>query len=594
MKILGICSGHGATACLVEDGRVVACASEERFRNIKNYIGFPKLAIEWVLRSIHTDRLDNIGLSYRLVNPSLEIREDQKKNIILRVFNIYTPVLWIRNIARFISIYCPQINPVRRFFYNLTFEAAGRISIKKHKRYVSQLCGIDITRIYNNDHHMCHAYAAYYSSPYNKEDALVLTLDAEGDKICATVNTVRDGRFRRIAETPLDRSLGWIYIYVTKYLGMKPNEHEYKVMGLAPYAKEHNVMEVYDKIRNIIYLDPKNPLVFRSAIDTRLSYRFLRKNLEGFRFDNIAGAFQKLTEDLVVEWVKRAIAETGIRTVICGGGVFMNVKVNMKVVNLPEVEKFFAIPSCGDESTPLGSCYIIEERLNGRTQADGINNLYWGPEYSNQYIQEVIKKGNYDTKYKVQYIEDIEVEIAELLSRNKIVARMSGRMEWGARALGNRSILANPSNYDNIRLLNELIKDRDFWMPFAPSIIKEREHDYVVNPKNIPARFMTIAFESTALARQHLVAAIHPYDFTLRPQVVDRDTNPKYYKIIKSFEEKTGIGGVLNTSFNLHGKPIVMGPEQALEVFENSGIEYLALENFLLYKKVYLISSGKK
>ena len=158
-------------------------------------------------------------------------------------------------------------------------------------------------------------------------------------------------------------------------------------------------------------------------------------------------------------------------------------------------------------------------------------------------------------------------------------------MEWGARALGNRSILANPSDPKTVRNINEKIKNRDFWMPFTPSILAERTIDYIVNPKKIFAPYMIITFDSTDLARRHLAAAIHPYDFTVRPQVVKKEWNPRYYNIINEFEKLTGIGAVLNTSFNLHGYPIVLGPKEAIHAFENSELEYLVLENFLIKKR---------
>ena len=161
---------------------------------------------------------------------------------------------------------------------------------------------------------------------------------------------------------------------------------------------------------------------------------------------------------------------------------------------------------------------------------------------------------------------------------------MAGRMEWGARALGNRSILANPSNTDVVMVLNEQMKDRDFWMPFTPSILEERANDYVMNPKKLYTPYMIITFDSTTLARKELKAALHPYDFTARPQFVRKSWNPRYHKILKEFEKLTGIGGVLNTSFNLHGYPIVLGPAEALHAFRKSGLEFLALENYLISK----------
>jgi carbamoyltransferase len=165
-----------------------------------------------------------------------------------------------------------------------------------------------------------------------------------------------------------------------------------------------------------------------------------------------------------------------------------------------------------------------------------------------------------------------------------VVARLAGRMEYGARALGNRSILANPNNPDTVRVINEQMKNRDFWMPFAGTLLAERADDYLENPKHLPSPYMMLAFKTKPLAHKEMRAAMHPYDFTMRPQILEQNHNPAYYRLIKAFEKYTGIGGVLNTSFNLHGFPIVLGPSEAYHAFQNSGLQYLALENHLISK----------
>ena len=192
----------------------------------------------------------------------------------------------------------------------------------------------------------------------------------------------------------------------------------------------------------------------------------------------------------------------------------------------------------------------------------------------------------YENSYKIEYFEDIEIKIAQLLSEYKVVARFWDRCEWGARSLGNRAILGNPSDMKTFYEINDMIKKRDFWMPFAPSILKEDSNLYVRNPKNIDAPYMILALEATKLAKTHLKAALHQADHTLRPQFVDKEMNPYYYKLISSFKELTGIGGILNTSFNLHGYPLVGSLEQAIFTFENSGLNYLALQNYLVSKNV--------
>ena len=200
-------------------------------------------------------------------------------------------------------------------------------------------------------------------------------------------------------------------------------------------------------------------------------------------------------------------------------------------------------------------------------------------------IESAIKETAADKKYKLAKEGNINKKIAELLNLGEIVARFSGRMEWGARALGNRTILMDPRNRDGVRELNAFIKQRDFWMPFAPSVLAERQHDYLINPKNIKAPYMIMAFETTEKGKKELIAALHPYDFTARPQIVDANFNVGYHEVIKEFEKLTGVGAVLNTSFNLHGEPIVCTPKDAISVFERSGLKFLALGDYLLSKK---------
>jgi carbamoyltransferase len=579
LGFLGIYHGHNATAALLDDrGRVLICVSEERFTNKKSYTGFPYCSIRYILQQCKKKiRIEKVGLPFKYMNVVFLSSAEGKGR-----------VEKINRLLSFARLLLLRFNrEIHNLLYGIYTEIIGKRMANNQRRFTSLHLKIPLSKVYCWDHHLCHAYAAYYLSPFNKKDALVLTLDGEGDKLCATVNTVKKGgNFQTLARTPLGNSLGWIYMDLTKYLGMNPNEHEYKVMGLAPYAKEKYGQLVYERIRDWIAVDG---LKFKAKFDTHLSYLFLKKELEGFRFDNIAWAFQKLLEDKICEWVQNCIRETKLATVCCGGGVFMNVKANMRISQLPEVNKLWIMPSAGDESTAIGAAiasYLEYCRERGiKARITPIRGIYWGPAYSNSEIRRFLQKGKWNKKFRVEFYKDIEKVIANLLAKGEIVARLAGRMEWGARALGNRSILANPSNPDIVRTINEYVKARDFWMPFAGSILEERADEYIVNPKKIVGDYMIMAYDSTSLARKELRAALHPYDFTIRPQIVRKEWNPSYYRIIKEFEKITGIGGVLNTSFNLHGYPIVKGPKEAMFVFENSEIRYLAMENYIISKE---------
>ena len=595
MYVLGIHNGHNATACLIKDGEILDCISEERFNHKKNYSGIPKKTLEYILnkRNLKPTDIALIGLSYKYGGGFLKDEENAARLKISKyLFNsLYSAGTAFKKILTRIEIHSQYIQRLNWFLNSSASKFIKRPGWKSETDQIADFLSISSDKIIAFDHHKCHAYSAYFSSPFRQKDALVLTLDGEGDLLCSSVWKARKDKLERIAATPANSSLGLLYMSVTQYLGMKANEHEYKVMGLAPYAKGEKIKLLYDKIKNIITLDPNNPLSFKSIIDTHLSYRYLKKILEGERFDIIAAAFQKLTEERVTEWISKSMEKTGIKRIILSGGVFMNVKANQKILEKTGVKELFIMPSCGDESTPIGAAmlaYLQQNSLNKKViskKLKPLKNLYFGPSFANGEIELFLQKKGYFNKYKIEKYKEIEKKIAQLLASRKIVARLSGRMEWGARALGNRSILAHPSDVKIVRVINDQIKGRDFWMPFAPTILKERMSNYCLNKKNIQAPYMIVSFNSTKLAQKELRAAIHQSDFTLRPQVMQEEWNPKYYKIIKEFEKRTGIGAVLNTSFNLHGYPIVLGPKEAMWVFQRSKLEYLALENYLISRK---------
>jgi carbamoyltransferase len=249
----------------------------------------------------------------------------------------------------------------------------------------------------------------------------------------------------------------------------------------------------------------------------------------------------------------------------------------------------FVFPSCGDETNAVGAAYWVhaqERQRNGQTvDIEPLSDLYWGKESSDDEIERAISEHRFSNEVRVETPHDIEFRVAELLASGRVVARCSGRMEFGARALGNRSILANPADSNVVKIINEMIKQRDFWMPFAPSVTAERVRDYIRKPKDIPAPYMTFCFDSVPEKVSVFAAGVHPYDGTARPQEVKEEQNPRYHRLIQHFGELTGEEIILNTSFNLHGFPVVYTPQQALATLDNSGLQHLALGDFLISKK---------
>lgn len=588
MYILGIYNAHNATAALLKDGKVIACVSEERFTKVKNQYGFPKNAIDYCLRTagIDSSEVDLVTIPFKYGAPQHAMR-DTKDLSLSFMLTIYKVAGLVRRAWGELALAFPELMPIGKFCFRFASQIVEKFHMESERKFIAEYLGIDKNKIMTVDHHLAHAMCGYYASPFNGKKALVLTLDGEGDFTCATVSIYDGQKHKEIARSDREHSIGYVYQRLTYFMGMKTNEHEYKVMGLAPYAKGDEINKAYEKIKDIVTLDPQNKLVFKSKFNTVDTDKFLERKIGKVRFDILAAAFQKFTEDRIVEWIQYAIKKTKIKTVVLSGGVFMNIKVNQKIAELPEISQLFIMPSCGDETTPIGASYFgfLTQGEGKVLKNSSISDLYWGPEFSNRDVEKVIKVRRLSRKYLVTKSKDIEKKIATLLSQGNIVARMGGRMEFGARALGNRSILANPTDPWVIRKINDQIKGRDFWMPFAPVILWERMNDYLINPKKITSPYMMLGFETKPKAKQDLLGALHPYDFTARPQLITKEANPRYYKILKEYEKITGRGGILNTSFNLHGYPIVLGPAEAIDTFENSGLEYLALEDYLIAKK---------
>jgi carbamoyltransferase len=553
---------------LLEDGKLLFALEEERLNRVKNYCGFPYLSLDLTLKAndLAIDEVDMFAFSFQHAPP---IRNKQEW------WN------WFRSSE---ALETPFIEAFRQSpGFRLYKMHAMRQRMKRIRK-----AGIPPKKVKFLDHHLAHAAAAYYGSPYDKatDDVLVLTLDGGGDGLCGAVYLGKHGRLERIATTKDGHSIASIYAHVTFMLGMTPLEHEYKLMGLAPYAKPEYYRSAYEKLNELVRVDG---LSFRRTRgpSTLYAYRTLKNLLRFERFDNICGALQRVTEEKMVAWIRNCIAETGIRNIACAGGAFMNVKANQRIAEMPECDHLFVVPSCGDESSSIGAAYEAyaesQIEVGDNPNIQPLGPIYLGPAYDEIEIQKKLLQYAENHAIRFEKAGDINATVAELLQKDKVVARFNGRLEFGARALGNRSILANPSELSNVRKINDMIKMRDFWMPFAPTILYEHEAEYVINPKKIAAPYMILTFNTTE-KRRDIQAAIHPADFTARPQVLTEKHNQDYWSIIDLFSGFTGIGAVLNTSFNLHGEPMVASPEDALSTFVRSGLEYLALGDYVVRK----------
>ena len=584
--ILGINDSHCATAALLVDGRILACVSEERFTRKKNQAGYPKRSVEYCLRFLPggTSGLDAVALAGR------EALDPDWYERFLRDDAFMDRYLGVHDSGPFHGV----SRKVRRLAHRVGLADAHREkrSLSPETRVQGVCAHLEIPpqRVHFVEHHLCHAAAAYFASPFNRESALVFTNDNAGDGVCASVNEAGPEGLRRLsASRSAEGSLGSFYSLVTSYLGMRQLEHEYKVMGLAPYAPEWGRRKSCAVFKEMMELVEEKAPQFRWKVRGR-RFRHLMEHLARHRFDWVAAGAQEFLEETLVAWVQLALR--GETRVALGGGVFMNVKANKRLSELPEVADLFAMPSCGDESNAIGAAY--EHYHEGRLASpadekpppiDPLGSLYLGPESSDEEVENFCRQERLEQRYRIRLCEDIETVAAEMLERDGVVARVAGRMEFGARALGNRSILADPRDVRLTHQINRMIKRRDFWLPFAPTILRERTEDYLENPKGLGSPHMMLTFDSRPLGQTALAAAIHPEDGTLRPQILDPGINPRLERLIHAFQSRTGVGAVLNTSFNLSGEPIVNSPQDALDAFDRSHLPHLIVENLLISKK---------
>lgn len=556
--VLGVHDGHNAGAALIRNGQVLAAINEERLNNIKNYAGVPVLSIKKVFEisgvSPQSVSLIAVGCYIRISDP-LKV-ENNWVHIAQEMVAPYLHSPW------FIKTYVKFFHSLRRT--KDLYDVLEELNIKQ-----KPLVFIE--------HHLSHAACAYYQRPWN-DKTLILTLDGMGDGLSATVSIGNKFSIKRIAATSYYDSLSNnLYSEITGFLGFKRWEHEYKLMGLAPYGKAEYTL---DKLRNIIRVNPQKPLEFENISNRYLKklQPFFQKLLAGQRFDNIAAGVQALYEELLIEWVSNAVKETKIKKIACAGGSFLNVKANKLLRELPDVEEIFFYPSADDGGTPVGAAlegyYRHCEQNNIEAEKHNVDSVYYGQNFDDSQISQFLKSRKLTNKVRQVTSKDI----AKLLSDGKVIAKFSGCDEWGPRALGNRSIMADPRNMSVIRKINFAIKQRDFWMPFAPAILEEDQKRYLKNSRFAP--YMIEAFDTREEAKE-IIAGLHPFDLTARPQIVN-DWNPQWQAIIKEFKGITGVGAILNTSFNLHGYPLVGSPNVAYWTFRNSQLDGLLLNNWLI------------
>ncbi|HEY9177100.1 MAG TPA: carbamoyltransferase C-terminal domain-containing protein [Flavipsychrobacter sp.] len=584
--ILAINAGINSSVGLFKDGKPVICVEEERFNRIKNWFGFPEQALQHLLseKYFNLEKITDIAICDEVVNDisrekfykRYEYHYSYGKLLAYNI-KLERTKLDIKNKLKSAGLYKSYTQARQEQAEDKNYHRQLYDRIAKY--------GLDISKIVHVEHHLCHAASAYYGLATDiNEPYLVFTLDGGGDNLRSTVSIAQNGAIER-KSAGNEYSIGNMYSAITHHLGFRSHEHEYKLMGLAPYVDSKYAGKYKEFFEH--YLKPVNDdTEFANPyfINHSVFFAEVIKQLTGSRFDNIAAGLQAFTEDVVVHWVRGNIRKYGIKKILCTGGVFMNVKLNMLLSQLPDVEYIDVFPSCGDESNIFGAAFYVHNSKYNK--ACGLLDSYTlGPIPSNDLTGTLEQ---YKESITVEHSDSIHESVAGMLSENMVVAYCSGNMEFGARALGNRSILANPSQMQNINKINKSVKKRDFWMPFAPAMLWEDANTMIEVPSSLQAQgspYMMFAFDTKESMRDNIICGVHQADFTARAQTVTSEKYPALHAIIKAFKEKTGIPCLLNTSFNLHGYPIVANSEQAVEVLLNSEIDVLVIDNYIIRRK---------
>ena len=593
---LGISISHNSSAAIMKNGEIIVAVQEERFVRVKNYFGYPKKSIDYCLSKLNIAAEDLNYVAYTTSNmPGIEVKYKRTMNFTMKDWHDYYGDKYFGRKLR--GDDCtdynhwlrddPKFNNETEYFDFSYLEGNDEAILDRSKdiqlfreeqiRCVSDHIGIEKNKVKFLDHHSCHAYYAYFGSPFRNKDCIAITLDGWGDGRNLTVWKVTNNEFELLSEST-ENDLGRLYKITTLLLGMKPNEHEFKVMGLAAYAKEKYVFDAMEIIKDLCEVKDMKIISKKRPNDL---YEYLRSEWKAYRFDNIAGALQKYVEITASDLVRDVIKHTGINRLVLSGGISMNIKMNKVISEIEGVNEFFVCGSGADESLSMGGCYLLNKDQSYKNKK--LTNLYLGYDISDEFYDFDFKP--YEEDFHVEY--DVSIKrVALLLTDGDIVAVSRRCAEFGARALGNRSILANPSIYESVKKINEAIKNRDFWMPFALSILSEEAENYIVNPKGFDSPHMTMSFDTKEDNYMKIKAGTHAYDMTIRPQMVRKETCPHYHELISEFFNITGIPALLNTSFNLHGKPIVNDINDAIETFRNSGLDHLFINDKVLISKI--------
>jgi len=591
MYILGIsCFYHDSAAALLRDGELVAATEEERFSRIKHDSGFPDRSIAYCF--------EEAGITARDLDYVVFYEKPFQKfeRILMTSFQGF-PRSW-------------------RMFGGAMINWFG--DKLWMKTILKEKLGIEERKILFEDHHLSHAASAFYPSPF--DEAAILTIDGVGEWTTAALGKAKGNEITLLKEIRFPHSLGLLYSAFTAYLGFQVNEGEYKVMGMAPYGKPKYMDRILDKLVKVakdgsFWLDmdyfsfhysdeatynakfvdlfgpPRDSKMHFFTSETRFPSYFGEKPADfaeqcrlNEHYADIAASIQKVTEEIILKLALDAHAQTGLKKLCMAGGCALNSVANGRILNETPFEDLFIQPAAGDSGAALGAALHVHHALLGRPRKFTLEHAYWGKKYGEGEIQSFLEGQN--IKYD-RFADDNKLldRVVEDLVAGKVVGWYQGRFEWGPRALGNRSILADPRSELMKDTVNIKIKFREPFRPFAPVILEQNTDEYFIGrntARQYPSRYMLLVLPLKEDKKDSIKAVNHMG--TGRLQTIREEWNPRYYRVVEKFGQATGVPVLLNTSFNLRGEPIVTTPANAYSTFSKSGIDVLVLENYMVRK----------
>lgn len=601
MKVLGISPlDKDATVSVVDNGEILFAAGEERFSRNKQQDGFPVQALQKALEytGSRIEDFDQVCYPFltweneaKVFNQNLEDEKafiksfeasdlgQQVKEALTRVPDRNEPIHGLEH---------PNAIMEKGLLHSSYYNMAGTQRLASNNAAIkgSRHWGEEATASFKHweqvltdglrehgydgpikrmDHHLSHAANSFYCSGF--DEALCITLDGYGTGLAGSVSAARDGKIHRLHGISYPNSLGTLYEHVTSSLGFKPSRHEGKIVGLASYGDPSILGDILlSRIEQV-------PGDFR--IYEANNVYFSRYLASKFPKIDVAAAYQYVLEKVAANYVKYWVDKTGIDTLVLSGGVVANVKLNQRLFEIEGVNRIFVYPNMGDGGCASGAA-LYHGWPGG--QKPSISDVYLGPDYSEPELEKALT----DAGLSYERPNYLAAEVAGLIHAGQVVARFDGRMEYGPRALGNRSIMYHAREPEVNQWLNKRLGRTEF-MPFAPVTLYEAREKCYHNIRGAEhaAEFMTVTFDCTDFMRENCPAAVH-VDGTARPQLIQRDVNPGYYDIVKEYEKLSGIPSLINTSFNMHEEPIVNTPDDAVRAFVKGNLDYLAIGPFLV------------